>query len=94
MFVYMFILNSLALAFMLLLPASHHCPLQCFTLCYFYYHFIVSMQVESGIWCLESGVWEELLNANAIYRKRFDNMFAGIFIISAFMWFPLELQAN
>lgn len=47
-----------------------------------------------GVWSLKSGVWEELLNANAIYRKRFDNMFAGIFIISAFMWFPLELQAN
>lgn len=34
------------------------------------------------------------LLAIAIYRIRFGNMFAGIFIISAFIWFPLELQAN
>lgn len=37
---------------------------------------------------------EDKVNTIAIYRIRFDNMFAGIFIISAFMWFPLELPAN
>lgn len=37
---------------------------------------------------------EDKVNTIAIYRIRFDNMFAGIFIISAFMWFPLELQTN
>jgi len=61
---------------------------------YFYYYFIVWLHCPCGwVGWPQRGPSEDLL-AIAIYRIRFGNMFAGIFIISAFIWFPLELQAN
>jgi len=65
----------------------------CSTLFYFYYYFIVLMQLH-GLEVEVKVEDEKKVNTIAIYRIRFDIMFADIFIISAFMWFPLELQAN